>query len=177
MECSEVRGYLSAYVRGHLSQDLAEAIEGHLASCADCSRRKTVEELLQTDVVASRPPAQTAGDEADEPPIIRIAHTILQQGILDGAKEIHVEPNEHGLRILWAGEQGETEGFPLPGNVTKPLIARLKKMAGIDPQQAAPVQRGSMSIRWGENRYEMPVVTTQTEFGERVVVSIRGEAG
>jgi type II secretory ATPase GspE/PulE/Tfp pilus assembly ATPase PilB-like protein len=151
------------------------AIEKHLASCPDCSRKKTVEELLQASFVAQTRLNNTAGDDADEPPIIRIAHTILQQGILQGAKEIHIDPDEHGLRILWADEQGETEGIGLPGYVKNPLIARLKKMAGIDPEQVAIQQRGSMSIQWGENRYEMPVETMQTEFGERVVVNVSGQ--
>lgn len=38
MKCTEVRGYLSDYLEGALSPDLAQQVEAHLQSCFACAR-------------------------------------------------------------------------------------------------------------------------------------------
>ena len=82
----------------------------------------------------------------EEAPIIRIAFTIIQQAITDGATEIRLDPAEPVKRVVLGDQTGLHisykvngdlhEVMPLPDYVREPLTERFKLMADIDPTRS-----------------------------------------
>jgi type IV pilus assembly protein PilB len=61
---------------------------------------------------------------ADEAPIIRIAHTIIQQAVKDGASDIHVEPSHRNLRVRFRIDGVLHEIMTLPKHIHPPRVSR-----------------------------------------------------
>jgi type II secretory ATPase GspE/PulE/Tfp pilus assembly ATPase PilB-like protein len=165
MDCGEVRRHLAAYVRGQIDD---EVIKRHIEGCASCQREMAVERLL----VASFGFDHRA--TAEDPSVIRISHRIIEEGIKLAAKEIRLEPDVHGLKVVMIGTDGEVEDLiaELPEYVRKPLLARFKIMAGLDPGDKLALQHGTIPINWIDKRYNLEVEVSRSERGERVVLVI-----
>lgn len=95
-----------------LSSELRQAIAGYGAK----------EEISDEDT-------ESIAKVSEEAPIIRIAYTIIQQAIKDGASDIHVEPDRRGVRVRYRIDGVLHEVMPLPKYIEKPLTSRFKIMS------------------------------------------------
>ena len=83
MDCEEARNEFSALLDGELTPDARDAVEAHLALCADCLRE--VDGLKRVDTLYRGLPAQTAPPRFED----RVAKAIrpsiftLRRGRLD----------------------------------------------------------------------------------------------
>jgi type IV pilus assembly protein PilB len=66
------------------------------------------------------------GTLAEEAPIIRIVNTVLLYALKDGASDIHVEPQQKGVRIRYRIDGVLHEQMKIPQYVLNPLIRALK---------------------------------------------------
>ncbi len=110
--------------------------------------------------------------EAEEAPIIRIAHTIIQQAIRDAASDIHVEPDKRGVRVRNRIDGVLHEIMPLPKYIQAPLISRLKIMAEMNIAERRIPQDGRIPIRWDNKDYDLRVSCLPTIHGEKIVMRI-----
>ena len=138
------------------------------------------------------------GEDYESAPIIRIAYSIIQQGIVDGASEILIEPGgqrsdtaEAGVEIALRAmdEQGAKsvpgqpwlrvsekigddwhEIMPLPDYIQEPLTQRFKKMADVDLRVTDKSQEGRIPICYSGKNYELRTKTTPTPLGEQVLM-------
>ncbi len=106
----------------------------------------------------------------DDAPIIRIAHTILQDGMNKGASEAHIVPSERDVAVVLrvAGEMHES--MKLPSYVHEPLVARYKEMAAIEPTIEG-AQPGRIPIRWEQRDHTVMAAVAPTPHGESVVLT------
>jgi len=109
---------------------------------------------------------------AEEAPIIRIAHTIIQQAIRDAASDIHVEPDRRGVRVRYRIDGVLHEVMPLPKYIQAPLISRLKIMADMNIAERRVPQDGRIPIRWENKDYDLRVSCLPTIHGEKIVMRI-----
>lgn len=109
---------------------------------------------------------------AEEAPIIRIAHTIVQQAIRDAASDIHVEPDRRGVRVRYRIDGVLHEIMPLPKYIQAPLISRLKIMADMNIAERRVPQDGRIPIRWENKDYDLRVSCLPTIHGEKIVMRI-----
>jgi len=106
----------------------------------------------------------------EDAPIIRIAHTIIKQGIVEGASEILLKPTESSLQVLMrAGEQWR-DMMPLPLYVVKPLAARFRVMADLDYTCKDRSQEGRIPVRYEDRNYTIQVRTQPDLQGERIIL-------
>jgi len=110
-------------------------------------------------------------DESDST-IIRLAHRLLAQGHREGASDIHVEPNGPRRRTL---VRLRVDGAcrvsqEIPPAYRKPLVSRLKIMAGLDIAERRRPQDGRIRLRIGGQIVEYRVATLPTTGGEEDVV-------
>jgi type IV pilus assembly protein PilB len=110
--------------------------------------------------------------EAEEAPIIRIAHTIVQQAIRDSASDIHVEPDRRGVRVRYRIDGVLHEVMPLPKYIQAPLISRLKIMADMNIAERRIPQDGRIPIRWENKDYDLRVSCLPTVHGEKIVMRV-----
>ncbi|MBI2844420.1 MAG: Flp pilus assembly complex ATPase component TadA [Armatimonadetes bacterium] len=123
------------------------------------------EEVAEEDEAALR-------GAAEEAPIIRIAHTIIQQAIRDAASDIHVEPDRRGVRVRYRIDGVLHEVMPLPKYIQAPLISRMKIMADMNIAERRVPQDGRIPIRWDNKDYDMRVSCLPTVHGEKIVMRI-----
>ncbi|MEN6371507.1 MAG: ATPase, T2SS/T4P/T4SS family [Armatimonadota bacterium] len=109
---------------------------------------------------------------AEEAPIIRIAHTIIQQAIRDAASDIHVEPDRRGMRVRYRIDGVLHEVMSLPKYIQAPLISRLKIMADMNIAERRIPQDGRIPIRWENKDYDLRVSCLPTIHGEKIVMRI-----
>ncbi len=109
---------------------------------------------------------------AEEAPIIRIAHTIVQQAIRDSASDIHVEPDRRGVRVRYRIDGVLHEIMPLPKYIQAPLISRLKIMAEMNIAERRIPQDGRIPIRWDNKDYDLRVSCLPTIHGEKIVMRV-----
>lgn len=109
---------------------------------------------------------------AEEAPIIRIAHTVIQQAIRDASSDIHVEPDRRGVRVRYRIDGVLHEVMPLPKYIQAPLISRLKIMADMNIAERRIPQDGRIPIRWENKDYDLRVSCLPTIHGEKIVMRI-----
>ena len=109
---------------------------------------------------------------AEEAPIIRIAYTIVQQAIRDGASDIHVEPDKRMVRVRYRSDGVLHEVMPLPKYIEKPLVSRFKIMSDMNIAERRVPQDGRIPIVWEGKDYDLRVSCLPTIHGEKVVMRI-----
>ncbi|MDQ2730564.1 MAG: Flp pilus assembly complex ATPase component TadA [Armatimonadota bacterium] len=112
-------------------------------------------------------------DGKDSAPIIRIATTMLQQAIRDGASDVHVEPTRKDTRVRYRIDGVLHEIMRLPKYISQPLVARLKIMAELNIAERRLPQDGRIPIRTKEGKdYDLRVSTLPNVNGEKVVMRV-----
>ncbi len=110
--------------------------------------------------------------QAEEAPIIRIAHSIILQAINDNASDIHVEPDRRGVRVRYRVDGVLHETMTVPKYIQAPLISRLKIMANMNIAERRVPQDGAIPIRSDSKDYDLRVSCLPTIYGEKIVMRI-----
>ncbi len=139
----------------NLSADIRQAIAGYGAR----------EEIAEDDT-------ESMAKVSEEAPIIRIAYTIIQRAIVDGASDIHIEPDRRGVRVRYRIDGVLHEVMPLPKYIDKPLISRFKIMSDMNIAERRVPQDGRIPIRWDNKDYDLRVSCLPTVHGEKIVMRI-----
>jgi type IV pilus assembly protein PilB len=118
--------------------------------------------------------AETAEALKDEvqAPIIRIAHTIIQQAITDAASDIHVEPGLRHVRIRFRIDGVLHEVMTLPRHIHPPLISRYKIMSEMNIAERRVPQDGRIGINFNSKDFDLRVSCLPTMLGEKIVMRI-----
>lgn len=110
--------------------------------------------------------------QAEEAPIVKIAHSIIFQAIKDGASDIHVEPDRKGVRVRYRIDGVLHESMTVPKYIQNPLISRLKIMANMNIAERRVPQDGAIPIRAESKDYDLRVNSLPTIYGEKIVMRI-----
>jgi type IV pilus assembly protein PilB len=109
---------------------------------------------------------------AEEAPIIRVANTIIQQAIKEGASDIHIEPDRRGLRIRYRVDGVMHETMTMPKYIQPPLISRYKIMAEMNIAERRIPQDGRIPIKYENKDFDLRVSCLPSIFGEKIVCRI-----
>ncbi len=109
---------------------------------------------------------------AEEAPIIRIAHAIVQQAIREKASDIHIEPGQRSVRIRYRIDGVLNETMTVPKHIQNPLISRFKIMADLNIAERRVPQDGRIPIRADGKDYDLRVSVLPTKFGEKIVMRV-----
>ena len=105
-------------------------------------------------------------------PIAQSLDLIIQQAVRDRASDIHIEPQEHWLRIRYRIDGILHDMYSLPLGTHAELVSRIKILAEMDIAQQRRPQDGQFSIMIGDRNVDIRTATTETAFGERVTLRI-----
>lgn len=112
------------------------------------------------------------GRMAEEAPIIRIAHAIVQQAIRENSSDIHIEPGQRSVRIRYRIDGVLNETMTVPKHIQNPLISRFKIMADLNIAERRVPQDGRIPIRHEGKDYDLRVSCLPTKYGEKIVMRI-----
>ncbi|MBM7854501.1 type IV pilus assembly protein PilB [Desulfohalotomaculum tongense] len=109
------------------------------------------------------------GSEGNESAVVRLVNSIIDQGIADGASDIHVEPQEDCVLVRERVDGILREMMTLPYSARHSVVSRIKILAQLDiaekrlPQDGRLIYKSSIDLR---------ISTMPTVFGEKVVIRI-----
>jgi len=135
----------------------------------DMKRDKLVEVIHEPD--ANRDIAEQVKKSA-APPIIKMVDSIIIHGADNRASDIHIEPQEKGVKLRIRVDGIMRETMQLPKWVQGPVVSRIKIMARMDIAERRVSQDGRIKVRLGDRNLDIRVSTLPTQYGETVVMRL-----
>ncbi len=112
---------------------------------------------------------QSASGDA---PVIRLANNILALAIKKGASDIHIEPQEQGVRLRLRIDGILKVENVLSKKIMMPLTSRLKILSRLDISERRMPQDGRISVKIDNRAIDFRVSTVPAKFGEKIVMRV-----
>jgi type IV pilus assembly protein PilB len=141
--------------------------------------RSRDEAAIGLDALPETAGSTSADDaDADDAPVVRYLHDILEEAVNGGASDIHLEPYEYLYRVRFRRDGVLHEARQPPVAIRERLASRIKVLARLDIAERRRPQDGRMRVRLERSgSVDMRVSTLPTLFGEKVVLRLMpGEA-
>ncbi len=116
-------------------------------------------------------------EEGDDAPVIKLVNQIIANGVNRRSSDIHVEPMEKKVRIRYRIDGDCVEQEPLPKKLQGPVIARLKIMAKMKPDEKRIPQDGRIKLNLGGREIDFRVNALPATHGESIVMRILDKSG
>lgn len=107
-----------------------------------------------------------------EAPTVKLVNYIINKAVSDRASDIHIEPQEHDLRVRYRVDGVLHEAMRSPKSTQQAIISRFKIMADMDIAESRKPQDGHTSLTVGGHNLDFRVSTLPTVYGERIVLRI-----
>ena len=112
-------------------------------------------------------------EDAETAPIVSLANKILLKALTEGASDIHIEPQETGLRVRLRKDgvlHAVFEG--LPKAAIPALISRFKIMADLDIAERRLPQDGRIRRLFEGRKIDFRVNSLPSRYGEKIVMRL-----
>lgn len=143
------------------------------------------ERLLTRDRAPEAVPAEPAGREApveedldrlhdlaSGAPIVRAVDQLLETALSLSATDIHIEPQPDGVRLRMRVDGMLRTMQPLPNEIARGVVSRIKILAGLNIAEHRLPQDGRARITINTTRADFRVATMPTLHGEALVARI-----
>jgi len=150
------------------AQELMEAIERHYA------HTETLKHLL--DELTTQGLSDLDEEGSREAPMIRLCNQLITGAIQAGVTDIHIEPDEHYLRVRTRIDGVLTQEILIPKPLQAPITARIKLMANLNLTEKRTPQDGRIPFTLGNRQIDLRVSSLPTNFGESLVLRILDKA-
>jgi type II secretory ATPase GspE/PulE/Tfp pilus assembly ATPase PilB-like protein len=114
--------------------------------------------------------AATAALTAPDPDIARLLEFLLNDAMTQGATDLHIEPEDHAVRIRARVDGVLGEGETIPRELCQPLVAHVKALAGLDAGDVPMPQDGRITRGSGDRVVDLRIATVPTASGERIAI-------
>ena len=142
-------------------------------------------DLIQKDAVALKSIPDSDDDVeiseqdlkklADDVPVVRIVDTLLKHAILQGASDIHIEPQEMDLLVRYRIDGLLHDAMILPKNTAPSITARIKVLSSLKLDEKRLPQDGRFKIDMNGEKVSFRVSTLPTYYGEKTVMRLLRE--
>ncbi|SFG85849.1 GspE/PulE family protein [Neptunomonas qingdaonensis] len=158
--------------------ELAVVAESQLLQTLDLMYRRTndidsLADQLSEDIVEDSFDLSrlTATDETDAP-VVRLLKSIFEDAVQVGASDIHIEPDEHVLRIRQRVDGVLHEHVMKETRIAAVLVLRLKLMAELNISEKRLPQDGRFNITVKNHNVDVRISTLPIQHGESVVMRL-----
>lgn len=127
------------------------------------------------DLLAGRQESEAVKIEeevVDEAPIARLVNSIFLQAIGQNASDIHIEPQEHQVRVRYRIDGMLREVMTLPKKICSAVISRVKIIANMDIAEKRIPQDGRIQIKFGIREIDVRVSSLPAIYGEKIVTRL-----
>ncbi|MDB4650997.1 GspE/PulE family protein [Synechococcus sp. AH-551-E05] len=111
--------------------------------------------------------------DADASPVVALVDRILLQAMSVSASDIHVEPQQTGLRLRYR-QDGVLQQYiePLPARLIPAVTSRFKILADMDIAERRQAQDGRIRRRYKDQTIDFRVSTLPSRFGEKICLRL-----
>ncbi len=136
------------------------------------SVEEMIEDLEVTHLQDEEDEIPELKDLSDEAPITKLVNLIFAQAVRDRASDIHIEPDEHVLRIRFRIDGILYEVPSPPKNLKAAITSRIKVMSNLNIAETRKTQDGHIRMKVEGVTIDVRVSILPTVFGENVVMRI-----
>ncbi len=156
--------------------DLLQAIDGVYRKTDQISNlaEELNEELGETDFDIDE---LLQASDVSEAPVVKLLQSIFEDALQVGTSDIHIEPDEHVLRIRQRIDGVLNEQEMKEKRIAGALVSRLKLMSGLDISERRLPQDGRFNIRIKDKPIDVRVSTMPIQYGESVVMRLLDQSG
>jgi type IV pilus assembly protein PilB len=136
------------------------------------SKRDSDSSGLQSSVEAFR--QQSDADLSDtSSPVVQLVTTLLQEGIVQGASDVHMEPRQDHLGVRFRADGILKHIVNVPLSMEGAFVTRIKVMAKMDISDHRRPQDGRITLKFKGTDYNLRVNTLPVSEGrEKIVIRI-----
>jgi MSHA biogenesis protein MshE len=116
------------------------------------------------------------GDSSDAP-VFRLLQTLFEDAMKTGASDIHIEPEEHVLRIRQRVDGVLNEQVMNEARIAPALVQRLKLLANLDISEKRLPQDGRFQLKLQKQQIDVRLSTMPVRHGEAVVMRLLDQSG
>ena len=109
---------------------------------------------------------------AQTAPAIQLVNSILHRAVVEGASDIHVEPQAQGITIRLRVDGVLREVMSVPQGLQNEVIARFKILANLDIAERRLPKDGRFSVKLDGQKVDLRVASLPTVFGEEMVLRL-----
>jgi type IV pilus assembly protein PilB len=110
---------------------------------------------------------------AEAAPVVKLVNQVLAKALVEKVSDIHIEPQEQGLRIRFRKDGVLKEAFPaLPKHIIPAVVSRFKIIANLDIAERRMPQDGRISRTFEGRKVDFRVNTLPSRYGEKVCMRI-----
>lgn len=113
-------------------------------------------------------------ERVESAPVVRMVNAIIENAYSRNASDIHVEPGKHDLVIRMRINGDLIVHTTLEMEYHRPMVTRLKLMAGMDIAEKRLPQDGKYHYEKASVSTDLRISTLPTIFGEKVVLRLLG---
>ena len=114
--------------------------------------------------------------EAEDLPIVKIVDTLLKHAIVEGASDIHIEPEEKDVMVRYRVDGILHDAMVLPLKVLPGIVARIKILANLKIDEHRLPQDGRFKIKTPDYKVAFRVSVLPVFDGEKVVMRLLDES-
>ncbi len=131
---------------------------------------QSVEAIAEEEV---QPEAELVMDEADkDAPVIKLVHSIIAEAIDQGASDIHIDPAEGDMKVLFRVDGVLSQTATLKRTMAANIISRVKIMSEMDISERRVPQDGRFGLTVAGRRVDVRVTTLPLVYGEGAYMRI-----
>jgi type IV pilus assembly protein PilB len=132
---------------------------------------QSVEAIVEEEEAQTE--AELVMDEADkDAPVIKLVHSIIAEAIEQGASDIHIDPGEGDMRVLFRIDGVLSQTATLKRSMAMNVISRVKIMSEMDISERRVPQDGRFALAVGGRRVDVRVTTLPLVYGEGAYLRI-----
>ncbi len=111
-------------------------------------------------------------EQAETGPVIKAVNVILAKALSEGVSDIHVEPQEHEMRVRMRKDGVLQEYYKFPKKVIPAITSRFKILAEMDIAERRQAQDGRIRRRFRGRTVDFRVNCLPSRYGEKIVLRI-----
>ncbi len=110
--------------------------------------------------------------EMTDAPVAKLLQSIFEDAVQVGASDIHIEPDQHVLRVRQRIDGVLHEQIMKETNIAPAVVVRLKLMAGLNISEKRLPQDGRFHMVVNNREVDVRMSTMPVQFGESVVMRL-----
>jgi type IV pilus assembly protein PilB len=110
--------------------------------------------------------------QANQRPIVRLLNTIIMQGLLRGASDIHIRPTEQAIEVFYRLDGRLHRVRSLASDLLAPLVSRAKVIARLNIAERRLPQDGHARFHRDTHQTDLRLSVIPTIHGESVVIRL-----
>lgn len=134
--------------------------------------KEAVDDYVRAYGIRPKEISQTSEEDENAAPIIKFLNTIVEGAMLNGASDIHIEPDEIELRVRFRIDGVLKEMMRTNVGMLEPVVSRIKIMSNLNIAEKRIPQDGRINYKVKDRNIDLRVSTAPTMWGEKIVMRL-----